>query len=152
MNGRRASATLEAPRRLVGPAYLLGLVLVAFPLLEAALSVFPPSFGEVTWRFGAAGVLSRALMTPLLGDVVLVATSAFAGHRRILWTLGVLNFVAGAAALIVLLLLTLDALQMRSLTRPEALASFDAASVVAALKFFVAVVVTVWIGTAAAKP
>jgi hypothetical protein len=38
------------------PSYGIAFLLILFPLLDTTLAVFPPRFGEVTWRFGATGV------------------------------------------------------------------------------------------------
>ena len=69
---------MKGNRWLTISGYLLSLYLITTPMVETVAAIYPISLGEPAWRFGAAGLLSQALMTPLLGLLIalgLVATS-----------------------------------------------------------------------------
>ena len=103
---------------------------------------WPQHQAEPSWRFGATGLFSRALMTPLLGLALAVVLAFFLEHRFMLRLLGAL---AGLSALIlagVLVFFGLDAIQMRTQVRPEANLVFDVASVTAAVKIIFATLAT----------
>ena len=126
-------------RYLGAPAYFMGLVLVLFPLAETVLVVLPIRAGEVGWRFGATGLLSRALMTPLLGILLMLAVALLLGHRRVLRVISVFCTVGALILAGLVVLFLLDALQMRVQVRPEAKTSFDLATLSSAFKHVVVV-------------
>lgn len=53
--------------RLAVPGYAVCAWLVLAPLLDATALILPPSLGVPEWRYSMATVLSRAVMTPMLG-------------------------------------------------------------------------------------
>jgi hypothetical protein len=127
-------------RALIWPGYAAAALLIAMPLLDTLLSVWPLRPGEVSWRFGAVGLFSRALMTPLLGLLLMFAISLLFDHRRVTRTIAV---AAGASILVIggaMLLFVLDALQMRAQVRPEAMRAFDVATIVAFAKYGFAII------------
>ncbi len=87
-------------------------------------------------------MLSRGLITSLLGWVLAVAVSSFAGQRRVLRSLSVLCGIESFVLLAILVLLMLDSIQLRSLVSPDAKAGFDFAAVGAVLKIFLGWLVT----------
>src|SRR5687768_7635051 len=66
---------------LVGPGYAVGGLFILIPFLDNVISVWPFRLGEVAWRFGAVGLFSRSLLTPLLGLFLLLGLSILAEHR-----------------------------------------------------------------------
>lgn len=128
-------------RLLAVPAYAVAFLLAFFPLLDTALSVFPPNLGEVAWRFGAAGLFSRALMTPLLGLLLAFAVALLLEHRKVLRGLSILSGLTSAVLLGTIVLFLLDALQMRSQVQPHAKVAFDIASAVALGKYGLGILV-----------
>jgi hypothetical protein len=79
----------------------------------------------VSWRFGAVGLLVRAIMTPLVGLAVVFGTAVLLEHRRVLRLVSVLSWV-GAATLVVLMgVFGLDLVEFRGLVRPESSLAFD---------------------------
>jgi hypothetical protein len=132
---------MNSLRQIVAPAYLVAALLILFPITDSVLSVFPPQLGEVSWRFGAVGLFSRALMTPLLGILIANAIALIAGHRRVVRGLAILNGVVCAALFAVVPFFVLDALQMRAIIVDEARFTFDVASWVALAKISIGAIV-----------
>lgn len=136
-------------RALASPCYLMALLLVLFPLTDALSTVWPLRPGEFQWRFGAVGLFSQALMTPLLGLVLALVTAFVLEHRAVLRTLSVLAALGGVLLLVVLAGFALDAAQMRGQVRPELKSNFDVASIAAAMKLLLAAIlalVVTWVG------
>lgn len=127
-------------KHLAAPAYAVAALLVLFPLLDTALSVLPPRPGEVAWRFGAAGLFSRAVMTPLLGLLLAFAVALLLEQRRALRLIAVVSGLTAALLATALGLFLLDSLQMRSQVAADAKSTFDVATVVAIGKYGVGVV------------
>jgi hypothetical protein len=138
------SETVEQSHRfLAWPAYSMAAILIAYPAAEAFLSLMPWQLGITAWRFGAAGLLSRALMTPMLGLLMLAGLAVLFEHRRLLRVLSVASLVFGVVLILVLGTFLLDALQMRGQIRPDLKRAFDVASLQAAAKFGIS---AVWLG------
>ena len=133
-------------RRIGWGAYGVALLLIAIPLLDTIISIWPLRVGDVTWRFGAVGLSSRAVMTPLLGLVVGLATAIIMQHRVAVRTFAVLGFVGAVLALVAMGFFTLDALQTRAQVRPEASGAFDTASAMALFKLLAGFVVALLLG------
>jgi hypothetical protein len=121
-------------RQLAACAYFVAFLLVAIPLVDVFLGLAPWNVAVAHWRFGAAGLVSNALMIPSLGMLIAVATAATQGHVSAQRGLRVASWVAVVAIVIGLVLFPLDALQTRSLVRQDAHLSFDVASAIAECK------------------
>ena len=117
------------------PGYSVAILLVSFPLLDTALSVWPVRAGEVAWRFGATGLFSRVLITPLLGLLVAFGVAALLEHRGVLRGISILSGLLGVAIVGGVVLFLLDALQMRPRVRPEVRTAFDMTTLVALAKY-----------------
>jgi hypothetical protein len=130
-------------RQLKAATYLVVFLLIVVPLLEVVLSVWPLRWGQTNWRFGTVGVLSQALITPLLGVVLVVAAAYYLEQRRLLNTISLLAGLAGLFLLVALVLFPLDALEMRARVRPESKSAFDASSALALFKLSSILVVCV---------
>ena len=135
------STTMPRNKHLSVPAYLVAALLILIPLLDTALSVFPPRMSDVSWRFGATGLFSRALMTPLLGLLIAFAVALLVDQRRVLRVIAVVSGISAAMLVGTVILFTLDALQMRSQVRIEAKSAFDVASAVALAKYGLCILV-----------
>jgi hypothetical protein len=122
-------------RRLAVPGYLVAFLIFLFPLLDTALSVWPPQTSQLAWRFGAAGLFSRALMTPLLAVLIAYGIALVLEHRTVLRVLAIVNGLAVVLIVLVMGLFVLDALEMRVQVRPDTKRAFDAASTVALVKY-----------------
>jgi hypothetical protein len=132
---------MKLNRALVAALYSIAFMLMLIPLSEAALSVWPMRAGTASWRYGATGLVSRALMTPLLGLAIASGAAIALDHRRMLRTLAV------AAALGTLLLVSasglfaLDALEVHNRVRLDARSAFYAATLQATAKIAAAITV-----------
>jgi hypothetical protein len=122
-------------RFLMWPGYLIAASLIFIPLLDTALPTLPPRLGDVGWRFGTAGLFSRAAMTPLLGLFIVLLLATYFRQRRVIRVVAILCGVLSLAIVAGVVLFGLDAVQMRRQVRPEALRSFDVASVLAVFKY-----------------
>ena len=126
---------MRATDRLVPPAYGLAAVLVLVPILDVLLQVWPLDPGEASWRFGAIGILSRSLLTPLLGLLLAMATAAAAGHRHALRLTGALSGLLAVGLVAVGGLFALDGLELRAVVAPgEPRARFDRTGFQASVK------------------
>jgi hypothetical protein len=126
--------------------YLIGAMLVTIPLTDALAAVLPARPGAAEWRFGATGLLSGALMTPLLGCFAVLAAATLLEHVRVLrigaWVLiGVpaLLFVAAGVLL-------LDAVQLRAQVEATMRPAFFGAAAKAALKLLLGAGVALVLG------
>ena len=93
MKGQR----LRPNRHLTFGGYLMALYLGTVPLTETLLAVWPLQSGDAAWRYGAVGLFSRALMTPLLGLLLAVCLALYVRHRVLLLAFAV---VSGLGALL----------------------------------------------------
>ncbi len=133
-------------KSLAWPLYLTGLGLILVPAVEFVLTASPVSPTILSWRYGAIGLFSRAVVVPTAGVVVIFGTAVLLEHqwvRRAAWVVG---FAGGALLLLVVGLFTLDVLQFRHQVRTQALAAFDAANALALLKLLTAMAVLLSVG------
>lgn len=126
--------SMKPNRAVIAAAYAVALMLVLIPLSEMLLRVWPLRLGEASWRFGAVGLFSNALMTPLLGLTFAGMLAFIYGHRRTIRTISVVLGVSGLILVLASGMFILDALQMRASVVPEAKLAFDVASAQALLK------------------
>jgi hypothetical protein len=125
---------MRSTKHLALPTYGVGALLVFLPLLDFVLSIFPIRLGDASWRFGAEGILSRALLTPVLGLLIWFLVASFLEHRLML------RLIVGICALIDLVLVVvvvsfiLDSLQVRGQFTPEAKVAFMATAITALVK------------------
>lgn len=136
------SSDVERLRPLATPAYALAVLLIVIPLLDTLFAMLPTRLGDVSWRFGALGLGSQALMTPLLGALVALATAVLLEHRRGVRVLQVLAWVVAAGLVGAIVLFLLDAVQVRASVKAEAKPALDKVSVLALGKYFAGVAVS----------
>jgi hypothetical protein len=135
-------------RSIAGPLYFVGALLIALPVFDLLLNVWPLQPGDFRWRFGVVGLLASYLLTPLLGVVVLAATSALMPSTLARRVVAILNLAGAALLLVATALFFLDLLQLRPALSPEAVASFDVANVRAAIKLLLGATALAWLGIA----
>jgi hypothetical protein len=126
---------MKQPKLLALPGYLVALLLIGIPLVEIALPMLPTRFGEVQWRFGAAGLFSRAMMTPFLGLFIVFAIALLLDQRAVLRTISVGGVLLAVLLLGAFAIFALDALQVRVQIKPEARRAFDTGAIFALMKF-----------------
>jgi hypothetical protein len=108
--------------------YLLAAVLVALPLSDTIIGLVPPRPGDVQWRVGAVGLVSGAMMLPLIGiflALIVAHVHADVWLRRLLAAgCGLM----GASALVTMVVFALDLLQIRPEIAPTNLRAYDLAT------------------------
>jgi hypothetical protein len=109
---------MKTLRRIAAPTYALAAIFVFFTGLELLQATWPPKIGEVAWRVVAIGLVSRTLLTPLLGLLLAFAVALFLEQRRVLRGLAIANGALAALLLIAMAVFALDALQMRTQIGP----------------------------------
>ena len=142
---------LPKGRSIVWAIYAVALILLVSPLVDLAGAIWPPRMGEVSWRFGAFGLTTGALVSPILGLAMLKIGGVLLEHRR---------FVRAVAAVDLLLLLllvaglaffALDFLQLRATLATASLGQYDMAGFKAAVNGVLEVIVLAWMGGAGLK-
>jgi cytochrome bd-type quinol oxidase subunit 2 len=133
-------------RRILGGLYPVALLLILSPLLDLATAVWPVRPTEVSWRFGTFGLITSALITPILGLAVLQGVAAFLEKFRAVRVVSAVNVLVGVLLLVGTALFLLDAVQLRGTVTEAAKQSYDAAALKALVTALLEVVVVLWIG------
>jgi hypothetical protein len=128
-------------QRVGASAYGVAALLLIFPLLDVLQAVWPPRLGEVSWRVIAAGLLSRVLVTPVLGLLLAFAAALILSQPRVLRTLAVVNALVAVLAAAGLAIFGLDALQVRNQVGMDARGSYDLGLLLSFLKYGVVLLV-----------
>ena len=127
---------IQRPRALAAAAYAIAAMLIFVPLMELGSQLgWAAHPGALNWRTGAVGLLSGAILTPIFGMFIALITASLLGQRWMQRTLGVLAALGGLVLLAVLVVFTLDALQLRPNVTAAMKRSFDIASLKAVLAF-----------------
>lgn len=125
-------------KALAAAAYAIAAMFVFVPVLELGTQLgWQMHVSALNWRTGAVGLLSGAILTPIFGLFLAVLTASLLDHRWVQRTLGVLAILGGVALLVMVLIFTLDALQLRPAVAANMKRSFDVAAVKAVLSFTV---------------
>jgi hypothetical protein len=140
---------MERLRHFALPAYLMLGLLFALPLVESLLTALPLRLDSMEWRFGAAGMLSRNLLTAFLAVTLFYGVTLLYDHRKTQRVLAVFLAIAGPVLLAVAIFFVLDSLQMRGQVVPEMKRSFDIATVGALAKLLIMAVLALIICVAA---
>jgi hypothetical protein len=115
--------------------YAIGMLVVVVPLGDLAAGIGSLNPGAVPWRFGAAGLLSGALVLPMVGLGLWFAAAVLLGHRGFLRALSVLSAITLLLVGVILVMFALDALQVRVQVRQDDKRAFDLAAAKAAVTF-----------------
>jgi hypothetical protein len=121
-------------RSLAMPTYLVAFALIVIPPFDTIMQLMPLRPGDPRWRFGAFGLLSNAMMIPLVGLLLAFIAATIYEHLRTRQLLGVLALLVGFGVGGLFILFGLDALQIRQDVRPNAQLAVKVASVTAAAK------------------
>jgi hypothetical protein len=135
-------------RSLLWSGYAIAIILIAFPVADLVTNIWPPRFAELQWRFGAVGLLSGFVLTPILGIVGLMAMAIALGHRRVLRAVAGLDLALAVAGFATLILFALDWLQMRSTVNDDVVHSMDVGSLKAIAKHLLSALTLGWLGAA----
>ena len=136
-------------RQFAAPCYVAATSLIVFPVFDQLMQlVSTVKLHDARWRFGAAGLMSNLLVLPVVGLVMLFVTAAVCEHRVFQRILSVLCALSAVGLIAVAGLLALDAIQVRSLMRPEVMSSWAVATLTALLKLGVATLTLSWLAIA----
>lgn len=127
-------------RQIAWPAYLVAASLSIIPPVDTVLQIIPFRLGDPRWRFGAFGLLSNAMMIPMIGLLIAFVVSSYFEHRTFQRILGVVAAVVGVAALIGLGLFALDVLQVQRDVKPTGRIAFYVAGSTASIKAILGIV------------
>ncbi len=137
--------------RLPLPAYLVASLLIVFPVFDSVAQLWPLNPSNLQWRFGALGLASQALMTPLLGLLLLSVVARLAGHSRGQFLIGLLSLGFALACLGTGGLFGLDAPEVRELIPAEAQPAFQVSAAVALAKYLLVAVIAGVFGRAGVR-
>lgn len=98
--------------------YGVAAVLVIVPMIEFFAQVWPIRIGIIGWRFGAVGFAVERGLLPMVGLALVTGVAMFTHRRVTLRAISVFSWVSATTLAIVLVLFTLDALQLRVTVRP----------------------------------
>jgi hypothetical protein len=121
-------------RQIAWPAYFVAASLSIIPPVDTVLQIVPLRLGDPRWRFGAFGLLSNAMMIPMVGLLIAFVVSSYFEHRVFQRILGVIAAAIAAAALIGLGLFALDVLQVQGDVKPTGRTAFYVAGSTASIK------------------
>ncbi len=116
----------------IGP--LMALASVADPIVR----ILPFQPGNMTWRFGAVGLLSEGVIGVVFGLACTIGLAVLLDHRRTTRVLSVVAMLTGIVLAVVLAFFLLDALQLRADVQAQLKPAFDASVAKAALMIAVA--------------
>jgi hypothetical protein len=127
---------------------------VLHQLSEVIISITPMRLDDVTWRYGATGLLIGATPTIAIGIGLMLLVSALLDNRTAARWLGIAAMVVAVVVAFAILSFGLDALQVRRMIREDTKPAFDDAglkSMVLAIMFAPTLLYTGWQGIRFAK-
>jgi hypothetical protein len=139
---------LPRGRSIVWALYAVALVLLVSPLVDLVGAVWPPRMGEVSWRFGAFGLTTSALVSPILGFAMLKVAGVLLDHRGVVRTVAVIDLILMLVLLGGLAFFALDFVQLRATLAASSLGQYDMAGFKAAVNGLLELIVLGWMGVA----
>lgn len=139
---------LPKGRSIVWVLYAVGLVLLVSPLLDLIGAVWPPRMGEVSWRFGAFGLATSALASPILAFAMAKIAGVLLEHRVFVRVVAIVDLLLLLLLLAGLAFFALDFLQLRATLATASLGQYDTAGFKAALNGALELIVLGWMGVA----
>jgi chromate transport protein ChrA len=127
-------------------AYFLGILLVAIPIIDLVLNIWPLRISDARWRFGAVGTLSGVLVVPLLGLLIILAFAVWQDHRRVQRITGAICIAFAVLLAILDVLFILDFFQTRTMVVPRAQHAVTMAASVAFIKNLLTIGVLILMG------
>ncbi len=118
--------------------YPMGPLLALASLADPIVRILPFQPGNMTWRFGAVGLVSEGVIGLVFGLACTMGIAALLDHRRTARVLSVIALLVGVVLAVVLAFVLLDALQLRADVQPQLKHAFDVSVAKAALMIAVA--------------
>lgn len=132
---------MKANRWLTVAGYLLALYLVLVPLFETTIAIWPFGIGDRQWRFGAVGLYTGAMMTPLLGLLIALVIALYVRNRGMIRAIVVVGGAAAAVTLLSIPVFLMDAVQLRGDVDANAVTAVNVATGSAVFKMILAIVI-----------
>lgn len=139
---------VDSDDALAGPFYGLGVLLMLVPLLDFVTSVLPLHVINLQWRFATIGLFSNFLLTPLLGMGLLITVAAVREHYRVQRLLAIANSCFALLVVGLLVLFSLDIVQLNASVPPERASEFHMAAFKAVAKYVLGWMVVVSLAVA----
>ncbi|HSJ24172.1 MAG TPA: hypothetical protein VK929_05845 [Longimicrobiales bacterium] len=121
-NGFQAPQTV---RTFVPAAYFLAVLMVLLPPLDVYFSMPTTDPGSAMWRFGAIGMITSAVLIPIVGVFLALVTAVAVGHKWPFRIAAAAALVGGIGLTIAVALFAFDALQVRREISPDMVRRFD---------------------------
>jgi hypothetical protein len=118
--------------------YFVAIILIVIPVFDAATSVWPFHIGNPQWRFAIVGLLSNALLLPMIGGLMAVTIAVSLDHERAQRYMKIGGWVLVGVMALVMVTFVLDTVQSRSAIRPEMMLGYYVATGTAMAKLIVA--------------
>ena len=119
---------LNRQRTMLAVAYPILVMLVVHRIAEVLISITPLRLDDVTWRFGATGLLIGAAPTVALGFGLILVVASLLDHRMGARWVGILAILVAIVVAVAVISFGLDALQVRRMIREDAKPGCDDAS------------------------
>jgi hypothetical protein len=126
--------------------YAVALALLVSPLVDLVGAVWPLRMGEVSWRFGAFGLTTSALVSPILAFALLKVGGVLLEQRSLVRIVAVVDLVLLVLLLVGLGFFALDFLQLRATLATPSLAQYDMAGFKATVNGVVELIALGWMG------
>ena len=131
--------------------YLFGFALAMTAAIDLFTTVWPMRPSDIAWRYGFLGLTAGYLQTPTLGLALMIGTAIWARNRTVLRLAGFVALVVSLLLMVAMGLFGLDVIQMRGLRAEEMQSAVMAGGMFQELKYFIAVLVLVFLGFGALK-
>jgi hypothetical protein len=139
---------LPRGRSIVWVLDAVALVLLVSPLVDLLGAIWPARMSEVSWRFGAFGLTTSALVSPILGFALLKVAGVLLDQRGVVRAVAIIDLLLLLLLLVGLGFFALDYLQLRATLAPASLPQYDMAGFKAALNGLIELIVLGWMGVA----
>lgn len=137
--------TSDRFRAVLPPLSAVAFLLIASPTVDLIGAIVPPRPGEVSWRFGVFGLLTNALVTPMLGLAIMQVVANLLEQWKTVRRITLFNLVLAIVLLLGLGLFILDYVQLRQAVTGSSRNAYDAAAVKALLVAILELGVLAWL-------
>ena len=139
---------LPRGRSIVWTLHAVALALLVSPLVDLIGAIWPARLSEVSWRFGAFGLTTSALVSPILGFALLKVGGVLLEQRLLVRTVAIVDLLLLLLLMVGLGFFALDFLQLRATLAVSSQAQYDMAGFKAAVNGLVELIALGWMGVA----
>lgn len=137
--------TSDRVRAILPSLNAVAILLIASPAIDVVGAIVPPRFGEISWRFGVFGLLTNALVTPMLGLAIMQVVATLLERGRTVRRIAVFNLILDVVLVLGLGLFILDYVQLRLAVTGTSRGAYDAAAIKALLVGVLEIGVLAWL-------